>query len=105
MTRHPRVSVLMLTYNRPQKIGRAIASVCAQTYQDWELLVVQDGSNAETMQTLREWTARDPRIQHLRRGVIGCIAEASNYGLRQAQGEYIAILDDDDYWSLPEKLA
>ncbi len=95
----------MLTFNRPQKIGRAIESVCAQTFQDWELLVVQDGSHAATGDILREWCATDTRVRHLPRGVVGSIAEASNYGLERSAGEYIAILDDDDYWCDREKLA
>jgi glycosyltransferase involved in cell wall biosynthesis len=105
MSAAPRVSVLMLTYNRPQFISRAIASVVSQTVTDWELLVVQDGSNAATVDILRDWTARDPRILHLARGTKGSIAEASNYGLARARGRYIAILDDDDYWVAPDKLA
>jgi glycosyltransferase involved in cell wall biosynthesis len=99
-----RVSILMLTYSRPQLIGRAIASVCAQSFEDWELIIVQDGSNPETHCLLEEWLAKEPRIRYCRRGVAGSIAEASNFGLAQARGEYIAILDDDDDWNLPEKL-
>jgi glycosyltransferase involved in cell wall biosynthesis len=94
----------MLTYNRPQLIGRAIASACAQTLQDWDLIVVQDGSNPTTAELLKEWLAKEPRIRYFPRGTVGCIAEASNAGLEQARGEYIAILDDDDYWSDPNKL-
>jgi len=95
----------MLTYNRPQLIGRAIASACEQSFADWELIIVQDGSNPATAEYLKEWLAKDPRILYLVRGTVGCIAEASNYGLERARGEYIAILDDDDYWSDREKLA
>jgi glycosyltransferase involved in cell wall biosynthesis len=101
----PRVSVLMLTYNRPQLIGRAIESVCNQSFQNWELIIVQDGSNPETAELLKCWLAKEPRIRHLPRGTVGCIAEASNYGLERARGEYIAILDDDDCWHDPHKLA
>jgi glycosyltransferase involved in cell wall biosynthesis len=101
----PKVSILMLTYNRPQQIGRAIASVRAQTFQDWELIIVQDGSNPETRVLLAEWLARDPRIRYFPRGKTGSIAEASNFGLEQARGEYVAILDDDDEWIVAEKLA
>jgi len=101
----PRVSILMLTYNRPQHIGRAIASVCAQSYQEWELIIVQDGSNPETHHLLEGWLAKEPRIRYFHRGTTGSIAEASNFGLAQACGDYIAILDDDDYWRLPGKLA
>ncbi len=101
----PRVSVLMLTYNRPQLIGRAIASVCAQSFEDWELIIVQDGSSPETAELLKSWLAKEPRIRYFPRGKVGCIAEASNYGLERARGEYIAILDDDDYWGERDKLA
>jgi glycosyltransferase involved in cell wall biosynthesis len=101
----PKVSVLMLTYNRPFKIGRAIASICRQSFADWELLIVQDGSNPQTTATISEWTAKEPRIRYFARGTVGTIAEASNFGLSQAKGEYIAILDDDDYWSTRDKLA
>jgi glycosyltransferase involved in cell wall biosynthesis len=95
----------MLTYNRPQKIGRAIASVRAQTFEDWELIIVQDGDNPETHQLLAEWLAKEPRIRHFERPAVGTIAEASNFGIEQARGEYIAILDDDDYWGPAGKLA
>jgi glycosyltransferase involved in cell wall biosynthesis len=100
----PKVSILMLTYNRPRMIGRAIASLQSQSFTDWELIIVQDGSNPETGQLLQEWLAREPRICYFPRGVVGSIAEASNFGLAQARGEYIAILDDDDYWICSDKL-
>lgn len=100
----PRVSVIMLTFRRPQFIGRAIASVCAQQREDWELLVIQDGSHEQTAAVVGEWQRRDPRIRHLQREKPGNIAEATNFGLRLARGEYIAILDDDDYWAAPDKL-
>jgi glycosyltransferase involved in cell wall biosynthesis len=100
----PRVSVVMLTYNRPQFIGKAIESILAQQFQDWELLVVHDGPNQEIPVLMRDWQSRDSRIQYFHRAVPGNIAEATNFGLGKARGEYIAILDDDDYWSCPDKL-
>jgi len=104
-TMNPRVSILMLTYNRPQFLGTAIESILAQTFQEWELLVVHDGPNTEIPVIMAEWQRRDPRIRYLRRAVPGNIAEASNYGLAHASGEYIAVLDDDDYWVCEDKLA
>jgi len=95
----------MLTYNRPMLIGRAIASVRSQSFEDWELLIVQDGSHAQTSALATEWAAKDPRIRYFPRGTVGSIAEASNFGLAQARGEYIAILDDDDAWDARDKLA
>ena len=103
-TVHPRVSVLMLTYNRPQFLGTAIESVLAQTFQEWELLVVHDGPNAEIPVIMEKWQKRDPRIRYLRRAVPGNIAEASNYGLAHSSAEYVAALDDDDYWACADKL-
>ena len=100
----PRISVLMLTFNRPQFIGRAIQSVFDQTFRDWELIVVQDGNHGLTSDILREWQASDPRIRYFHREAPGNIANACNYGIARARGEYIAILDDDDYWATPEKL-
>ncbi len=94
----------MLTYNRPQLIGRAIESIEKQTLQDWELIVVQDGKNEHTIQVVGEWAARDTRVKHLRRDKGGNIANATNHGLRAATGKYIAILDDDDCWITEKKL-
>ena len=95
----------MLTYNRPGFIGMAIQSILNQRFEDWELLVVHDGPNQEIPAIMEEWKRRDGRIRYFRRPVPGNIAEASNFGLAQAQGEYIAVLDDDDYWDSPEKLS
>src|SRR5512139_2307009 len=100
----PKISVLMLTYNRPQLIGRAIESVIRQDFQDWELIVVQDGDQAFTIETMQAWEKRDERIRYFRRTKGGNIADATNYGLARAQGDYIAILDDDDYWPAADKL-
>jgi glycosyltransferase involved in cell wall biosynthesis len=101
----PRVSVLLLTYNRPQFIGKAIESILAQQFQEWELLVVHDGPNQEIPVVMEEWRKRDNRILYFHREIPGNIAEASNFGLAQARGEYIAVLDDDDYWAAPDKLS
>ena len=102
--RAPKVSVLMLTYNRPQFIGPAIESVLAQRLKDWELVVVHDGPNEEIQGIMAEWEKRDPRIRYFHRPVAGNIGEASNFGIHQARGNYIAVLDDDDLWASPYKL-
>src|SRR5512147_897840 len=94
----PRVSVLMLTFNRPRFISRAIESIVAQTFTDWELIVVHDGPNEEIASIMQGWAAREPRVRYFRRTEKGNIAQANNFGLRQAHGEYVAVLDDDDYW-------
>lgn len=105
MTRAPRVSILMLTFNRPQYIGRAIQSVLEQTFEDWELIVVQDGMHAGVQEIARAWAARDHRIHYFHRTQIGNIANAYNFGLDLTAADFIAILDDDDVWIEPAKLA
>jgi len=95
----------MLTYNRPQFLGNAVESILAQHFQEWELLVVHDGPNREIPLAMGEWQRRDARIRYFHRTIPGNIAEASNFGLSHALGEYIAILDDDDDWADPGKLS
>jgi len=101
----PRISVLMLTFNRPQFISKAIESILAQQFSDWELVVVHDGPNQEIPVIMHDWEKRDSRIRYFQRAIPGNIAEASNFGLAQARGEYIAVLDDDDYWACSDKLS
>jgi glycosyltransferase involved in cell wall biosynthesis len=99
-----RVSVLMLTFDRPQFVDRAIESILSQTFTDWELLVIHDGPNEQIASIMNSWTARDQRIRYFRRGKVGNIADAMDYGMERADGDYLAILDDDDYWATPDKL-
>jgi glycosyltransferase involved in cell wall biosynthesis len=100
----PQVTVLMLTCNRPQFLGRAIQSVIRQTLEDWELIVVHDGENLQTVAAMEKWVERDQRIRYFHRDQCGNIANACNYGLAHARGQYVAILDDDDYWVAADKL-
>lgn len=100
-----RVSILTLVFNRLSFIDRAIQSVLAQDYPDWELIVVQDGANQEMEAVMREWVGRDARIRHFPLERSGNIARLYNFGLKHARGEYIAILDDDDYWLVSHKLS
>jgi glycosyltransferase involved in cell wall biosynthesis len=102
---NPKVSVIILTFNRPQFISRAIESIQAQTLEDWELLVVQDGNNQALCELLRAWTARERRLRWFHREQGGNIADATNYALERARAPYVAILDDDDAWATSDKLA
>jgi UDP-glucose 4-epimerase len=103
--RPPCVSIIMLTYNRPQFIGRAIQSVVMQRFTDWELLIVQDGNQELTRKIVEGWKERESRLHYFRREEPGNVASALNFGIRQARGEFIAVLDDDDCWISQEKLA
>jgi len=96
----PVVSVIIPTHNRTALVREAVASVKAQTYRDYEILVVDDASTDDTQEALAAW--REVRVlrQACRRGV----AAARNLGIAAARGEWLAFLDSDDLW-LPEKLA
>jgi GT2 family glycosyltransferase len=98
----PRVSVLMTTYNGAATIGASIDSILAQSFRDFELLVVDDGSTDDTPAILDR--IRDPRLRVLRTGSRGGIVAARNHGFAAAQGHYIAPLDHDDL-SDTERLA
>lgn len=97
----PKVSIITPIYNGACYIGEAIESVLAQTWQDWELIVIDDGSTDVTPDILKRYT--DPRIITIRQENQGA-AVARNAGLDRARGEYIALLDADDVY-LPTALA
>jgi glycosyltransferase involved in cell wall biosynthesis len=98
----PKVSIVIPTYNRAQYLVRAIRSVLDQSFQDFEIVVVDDASTDDTLQTVESF--RDPRIRYLRHDINRKEAGSRNTGVQNSQGEYIAFLDDDDAW-LPQKLA
>jgi glycosyltransferase involved in cell wall biosynthesis len=94
------VSVIIPTYNRAEKIGRAVTSVLYQTFRDFEVIVVDDGSGDRTRSVLEQFGTRIRVLRHERnRGV----SAARNTGIRASRGPLIALLDSDDYW-FPEKL-
>ncbi|MUL36284.1 glycosyltransferase family 2 protein [Gloeocapsopsis dulcis] len=92
----PKVTVVVPAYNAEQTIIATIASVQQQTYQDWELIVIDDGSSDRTLELLNR--IREPRLQVYHYSNAG-VSVARNRGLAHAQGELIAFLDADDLWS------
>ncbi|MBI3997041.1 MAG: glycosyltransferase [Candidatus Omnitrophica bacterium] len=100
----PIVSVVIATRNRAAMLKEAIASVGAQTYQDWELIVVDDGSTDQTKRVAQQAAKDDPRVHYLRQPARGGVSKARNAGIHAARGRYIAFLDDDDQF-VAEKLA
>jgi GT2 family glycosyltransferase len=98
----PVVSVLMTTFNGAGFIGASIASVLAQSFSEFELIVVDDGSTDETAQVLV--AIGDPRLRVLRLAANGGVVAARNAGFLAARGRYVAALDHDDL-SHPERLA
>ena len=95
-----KVSVIIPAYNGDRYIGEAIDGVLAQTYSDYEIIVVDDGSTDDTERVVQQY---GDRVQYLSQKNQG-VAESRNRGLEVAQGEYIAFLDQDDVF-LPHKLA
>jgi glycosyltransferase involved in cell wall biosynthesis len=100
--RCPRVSVVIPVHNREPYIGAAIASVLAQTFGDFELLVIDDGSTDGTRDVVRSF--RDQRIRLLCQASNRGIAKTRNAGVDAARGDYLAFLDSDDV-ALPDRLA
>lgn len=96
------VSIIMPSYNTAEYICESIQSVQAQTYPNWELIIVDDCSTDETDEVVRSFLA-DARIRYLKNEKNSGAAISRNYALREAKGRWIAFLDSDDLW-LPEKL-
>jgi glycosyltransferase involved in cell wall biosynthesis len=97
------VSVVMPAYNASRFIKESINSVISQTYENWELIVIDDGSLDSTGAIVKEWAARESRIKyHYQKN--GRQASARNAGISYALGQLIAFLDSDDMW-LPSKLS
>jgi glycosyltransferase involved in cell wall biosynthesis len=96
----PKVSVIIPTYNRAEYVTQAIDSVLAQTYEDCEIIVVDDGSTDKTREALEPYMDRITYIYQENAGV----SAARNTGIKAAKGDWVAFLDSDDEW-LPEKLA
>ncbi|MGE4442883.1 MAG: glycosyltransferase family 2 protein [Desulfomicrobium sp.] len=94
------VSVIIPTHNRADVLGRAIASVLGQTWADFELIVVDDGSTDATATVLAEFD--DPRLTGMRQENKG-VSAARNRGIAASRGRLIALLDSDDTW-MPDKL-
>jgi len=97
----PLISVIIPTYNRVKTIGRTIESILAQTYDQFEIIVVDDGSTDDTMQLLSEFN--DPRIRIVKHEVNKGVTAAKNTGLNNIRGEWFTILDSDDE-IIPEAL-
>lgn len=97
----PKFSVIIPTYNRLVFLKEAIDSVLGQTFSDFELIVVDDGSQDGTDRLLRQ-NIRDHRLKYIFQEHAG-VSPARNKGIRSSKGEWIAFLDSDDLW-MPNKL-
>ena len=91
----PKISVIMLTYNREGLVGRAIESVICQTFSNFEYIIVDNGSTDNSGKIADDYASKDSRIYVIHREK-GSIGSGRNTGLDAVKGEYIAFVDDDD---------
>ena len=103
MIKNRLVSIITPTYNCAKFISETIESVQAQTYTNWEMIIVDDCSNDNTKEIVEQYQKEDPRIQYHCLEKNSGAAEARNEALRRANGKWIAFLDSDDLWA-PDKL-
>lgn len=96
------VSVIIPTYNRAKYIAKALDSVLFQSYQNFEIIIVDDGSTDDTKNILQPYL-KDPRVLYIYQQNQR-VSRARNNGIKQSKGEYIALLDSDDYWLDSKKL-
>ena len=98
----PKFSIIIPVYNVEPYLRNCLDSVLAQTYADWEAICINDGSTDGSLAILKEYTANDSRFQIIDQSNKG-LSAARNAGIREAKGEYIFLLDSDD-WTVPDAL-
>lgn len=104
MDMQDKVTIITPTWNSEKYIRETIRSVQAQSYQNWEMILVDDGSSDHTVEIAMQIADTDPRIKVIRQPVNRGAASARNRALAESSGRFIAYLDADDLW-MPEKLA
>jgi glycosyltransferase involved in cell wall biosynthesis len=93
----PKVSIVIPAYNAAKELPETIETVLQQSFQDFELLIINDGSTDETESIGEQYSQQDQRIKLLSQHNQG-VSSARNYGIQESVGEYIAFLDSDDLW-------
>ena len=99
----PAITVVMPVYNTEDYVAKAIQSILDQTFGDFEFLIIDNGSTDGSGQIIDRFAAQDPRIRVIRNEKNVFISEARNSALAQARGEYLYLIDSDD-WALPDML-
>lgn len=97
------VSVVLPTYNRSELLPEAVNTVLGQTYENLELILIDDGSDDDTLEVLDRLEQNGDRIRVLTHDTNRGLSTARNTGIEASRGKYIAFQDDDDFW-LPEKI-
>lgn len=90
-------SIIMPTFNRGKTVGKAIKSVLEQTYTNWEVLVIDNGSTDNTKEIISEICRKEPRIRYYYCKEKG-VSKSRNFGIKMAEGSFICFLDDDDLY-------
>lgn len=103
MSHIAKIAIVVPVYNAAKYLHETIASVEAQTFSDWQLILVNDGSKDDSLAILREYEKKDPlKYQVITKANSG-VSDTRNQGIDRAESEYIALLDADDQW-LPDNL-
>jgi glycosyltransferase involved in cell wall biosynthesis len=101
---NPLVTIITLTFNHENYIGKCIESVISQTYSSWEMIIIDDGSTDKTKEIVARYGDKRIRYERQTHRGVSCLGETYNCALAMARGELIAILEGDDWWPA-EKLA
>ncbi len=99
MDYEPKVSVAMSTYNRADMIGNAIESVLWQSYDNWELIISDDGSTDNTEEVVRDYMDKDGRIKYINKGHSDYYTINRNRAVNASTGDLICFRDDDGMWA------
>jgi glycosyltransferase involved in cell wall biosynthesis len=100
----PKISIVLPTYNGSKWIADAIQSIVNQSFGDWELLVIDDGSTDGTYKIVLDFCKNDSRVLYIKNEQNLGLQKTLNKGINLTKGEYIARIDDDDRWSDADKL-
>jgi glycosyltransferase involved in cell wall biosynthesis len=101
----PKVSIILPVYNGEEFLRQAINSVLLQSFADWEMIIINDGSSDTSGSIIGSFVSKDSRIRQIvHERNLGLVASL-NEGVAVSSGEYLARLDSDDFWSDPDKLA
>lgn len=104
LLKKPLLSILMATHNDSGYINQSIESVRAQTFTDWEFIIVNDASTDNTEKLISQYLSNDNRFRYIKNSKNLGVTKSLNKGLAVAKGKFIAKLDGDDYWSDRSKL-
>ncbi len=101
---NPKVSILIVTYNHSKFLAKTLQSVISQTYNNWEIILINNGSTDNTDKIVRQIYENEKRIRYINKKLNKPLSVRLNEGLKIASGDYIATLDSDDLWINRKKL-